>query len=211
MLRGDIMKLKDATLFKNTNIDLTNIVINQFPNNFTIALEGDKSEFIGVVLEGKLLIKTYSYGGKNFTLKLISEDGIFGDVLLYGNTPKKHPGSLITQGTTTLAMIPYKDFKNYIRNDEQLRINLLSSLCEKAYEMNVQAKLLSQDSIRDKILFWIQTQTRVQKSNTIHLNMSKEELANQLFIQRPSLSRELSKMKKDGLIDYDRKTITILQ
>ena len=39
--------------------------------------------------------------------------------------------------------------------------------------------------------------------------MTKEELANQLFVQRPSLSRELSRMKIDGLIDYDRYTITI--
>ncbi len=39
--------------------------------------------------------------------------------------------------------------------------------------------------------------------------MTKEELANQLFVQRPSLSRELAKMKKDGIIDYDRYTITI--
>ena len=41
--------------------------------------------------------------------------------------------------------------------------------------------------------------------------MTKEELANQLFIQRPSLSRELGKMKKEGLIDYDRYTVTILK
>ena len=42
-------------------------------------------------------------------------------------------------------------------------------------------------------------------------NMTKEELANELYMQRPSLSRELIKMKQDGLIEYDRYSITILK
>ena len=82
---------------------------------------------------------------------------------------------------------------------------------KKAYELNFKSKLLSQDSVRDKILFYLYQEKRLQKSNIIELKMSKEELANLLFMQRPSLSRELIKMKQDGLIDYDRWTITIYE
>lgn len=39
--------------------------------------------------------------------------------------------------------------------------------------------------------------------------MSKKEMAERFGIQRPSLSRELNKMRKDGLLEYDAKTITI--
>ena len=41
--------------------------------------------------------------------------------------------------------------------------------------------------------------------------MSKEELANNLFMQRPSLSRELIKMRDEGILDFDRWTITLKQ
>ena len=40
--------------------------------------------------------------------------------------------------------------------------------------------------------------------------MSKKDWADKLGVQRPSLSRELINMKKDGLIDYDRSKIIIL-
>ncbi len=40
--------------------------------------------------------------------------------------------------------------------------------------------------------------------------MSKKELADRFGVQRPSLFRELKKMKKEGLIDYDHKSIVIL-
>jgi CRP-like cAMP-binding protein len=42
------------------------------------------------------------------------------------------------------------------------------------------------------------------------MSVSRREMAEQFGIPRPSLSRELVSMKKDGLIDFDRQTITIL-
>jgi Mn-dependent DtxR family transcriptional regulator len=40
--------------------------------------------------------------------------------------------------------------------------------------------------------------------------MTKKELAEKIGVQRPSLSRELNKMRKDGLLTYDSKQITIM-
>lgn len=39
--------------------------------------------------------------------------------------------------------------------------------------------------------------------------MSKKDWAEKLGVQRPSLSRELIKMKEEGLIDYDKEKIFI--
>lgn len=208
--RGDNVKLQDCTLFKNTRIDTNNINIVQFPNRFTIALEGDLSTALGIVLEGKIHIKAYSLGGKNFTLNTLNPGQLFGDVLIYGSQEKSYPGNLITQGETKVAFIPNNEFQQFLYNDHDLLKNFLSVLSEKAYEMNINSKLLSQESIRDKIIFYLQQEKRKQKKQRILLNMTKEELANKLFIQRPSLSRELSNMKTDGLIDYDRNSITLL-
>ena len=205
------MKLSETTLFKNTRIDLSLINILEFPDKFTIATEGDISDNIGIVLEGKIYVKAYSLGGRNFTLNTIRPGGIFGDVLIYGKESKTYPGALITKGRTKIAFIPNKDFEQYLFHDNDLLLNFLNMISEKAYQMNMKSKLLSQDTIRDKILFWLQQQKVEQKSNTINLQMTKEELANILFVQRPSLSRELIYMKEEGLIDYDRKSITILE
>ena len=203
------MELKECRLLKNTRVDLDAINVIQFPNNFTIALEGDLSTSIGIVLEGKIHVKAYSLGGKNFTLNTLLPGQIFGDVLIYGTSAKSYPGNLITAGETKVAFIPNKEFEQFLFHDNDLLKNFLSLLSEKAYEMNINSKMLSQESIRDKILFYLQQQKRIQKKNKIKLNMTKEDLANKLFIQRPSLSRELANMKKDGLIDYDRHTITL--
>lgn len=205
------MKLHETALFKNTRIDLSLINVLEFPDKFTIATEGDISNNIGIVLEGKIYVKAYSLGGRNFTLNTIRPGNVFGDVLIYGKKSHTYPGALITKGRTKIAFIPNKEFEQYLFHDNDLLLNFLNLLSEKTYEMNMKSKLLSQDTIRDKILFWLQQMKIEQKSNVIELQMTKEELANILFVQRPSLSRELIHMREEGLIDFNRKTITILE
>ena len=69
-------------------------------------------------------------------------------------------------------------------------------------------KVLIQKSIRDKILFHLYEEAKVRKVNIIPI-ASKAQLAAFLNIPRPSLSRELIKMKQEQLIDYDRYSITL--
>lgn len=202
------MNLNEMKLLKNTNVDTSLIKINQYPSNFTIALEGEISNYVGIVLEGKLFIKAYSLGGRDFTINTLEPGMIFGDVLLFGKMENSYPGNIITKGVTTLAVIPNDVIKEYIKDPIFLN-NFLEILSDKVYQLNHKNKLLSQDSIRDKIIYYLAEEKRHQKQNVITLNMTKLELANHLFIPRPSLSRELIKMKQEGLIDFDRYTITL--
>lgn len=203
------MKLSETRLFQGTRVDLSLIKIMQFPSNYTIFSEGEVSKKLGIVLDGKVYVKAFSQGGKNFTLNTLKPGMLFGDVLIFGSTSNVYPGDLITKGITKIAFIDNQVFEQFLYNDNDLLRNYLSLLSEKAFEMNIKSKLLSQDSLRDKILFWLQQQKIIQNSNEIQLNMTKEELANALFVQRPSLSRELINMKNEGLIDFDRKSITL--
>ncbi len=203
------MKLQDCKLFKNTRIDIDRIEIRDYPNNYSFAMESDISKSVGIVLEGRVLIKAYSLGGNNFTLNSIDEGQIFGDILIFSNEHNTFPGTLITQGKTKIALIPNKVFEKFLFNDNDLLRNFLRLLSDKSYALNYKSRLLGQDSVRHKILFYLFHQRRIQNSKVIKLNMTKEELANQLFVQRPSLSRELARMKKDGIIDYDRYTVTL--
>ena len=71
-------------------------------------------------------------------------------------------------------------------------------------------KFYSKKTIRESLLNYLETERRRQKSNKILLNITKKELAEKLGFQRTSLSRELAKMKKDGIIEFDKNSISLL-
>jgi len=64
-------------------------------------------------------------------------------------------------------------------------------------------------TIRQSIIDFLLYEHHVQESTKIKLNMTKKELAEKIGAQRTSLSRELTKMRNDGLIDFNSKFIYI--
>lgn len=66
-------------------------------------------------------------------------------------------------------------------------------------------------TIRECILNYLSYESKLQNSNQIQLSISKKELADRIGVQRTSLSRELSKMRDEGIIDYDRNSIILIK
>jgi CRP-like cAMP-binding protein len=88
--------------------------------------------------------------------------------------------------------------------------NMLRIVSNKAISLNEKIEYLSVRSIREKISKYLIAQYKQQKSTTLFLNMNRNEMADFLNVTRPSLSREMSFMKEEGLIDYHRSSVKIL-
>ena len=65
-------------------------------------------------------------------------------------------------------------------------------------------------TIRESIISYLDYERKNQNSNIIKLNMTKKALAERIGVQRTSLSRELAKMREDGLIEYTPVSISLL-
>lgn len=82
--------------------------------------------------------------------------------------------------------------------------NLMRIFARKAYFMHGRIKVLASGSLREKIVrFLFQN---MDAKGEIALTASREYLA----VTRPSLSRELSAMQKDGLLEVAGKRIRVL-
>ena len=89
----------------------------------------------------------------------------------------------------------------------KLRENLLEVFAGKAYNMNQKLRILGSGSLRERIVrFLVECQDSEGK---IHMNLSREEMADHLNIPRPSLSRELGKMQEEGILELDRRQILV--
>lgn len=192
-------------LFNNTHIDTTDFKRVTYKKNQIVFNEGDICNYIGLVETGNITITTYTYNEKEYEINNISDNGIFGQFIIFGSS--KYLGTAIATKNTTVIQIKKKELLELLKN-QKFSENYLTLISNINLKTQQKIKLLTQKEIRDKIMFLLFENKKITESNKLYIN-SKEKLALFLNITRPSLSRELSLMKKDNLIDYNLKYIEL--
>ena len=86
----------------------------------------------------------------------------------------------------------------------QLLENLLVLFAENSQQLSRKLSCLSRRTLREKLLGYLSTQSRLAGSNRFSIPYSRQELADYLSVDRSALSKELSRMKGEGLLDYHR-------
>jgi CRP-like cAMP-binding protein len=83
-------------------------------------------------------------------------------------------------------------------------------LADNNIKMSNKVEILAERGLRDRIMVYLNVLRVKSGSDTVTIKMSREQLAQYLCVNRSALSNELSKMKRDGLIDFKGTRFTIL-
>lgn len=179
--------------------------IKHFKKNEIIFNEEDECDKIGIILKGQVSISTYTLLEKAYDIKTLNEDDIFGEFLLFTDKPY-YLGYVASTKETDIAFINKNVLYKIIKENETFFNQFMKQISNDVIKIQNKIKVLSQKTIREKVLFYIKNEIKRTNSKTIYIN-SKEELAKIINIPRPTLSRELILLKKDGYIDYDKNCI----
>lgn len=95
------------------------------------------------------------------------------------------------------------------KKNEKFLHNFLNLLSDRILLLNTKLKENTLSTLRQKICNFLIEEYKKQKTTKLKLNLTKQELAKIFNVQRPSLSRELIKMKEEGLIDFWGKEIWV--
>lgn len=208
--------LTKCILFKHFNEENLESILNflkyrieEYPRDAMIAFEGDNCDHLGIIIHGKVELQSIYPSGKVLTLTQILPGQIFGEAILFS---KQHtyPVSVTAADKTTVMFISKDAIIHGLMHHPILLENFLSLLSNKLLMLNRKVKVLSSDSIRQKICTFLVKEYNLQNKLKLDIPLSRKAMAEHMGIQRPSLSRELIHMKEEGLIDYDKKTIHIL-
>jgi len=172
--------------------------------------DGEPCKKAELILSGKVVIERIEESGGLLTVAEFINDDLLGGNLVFSKNPY-YPMTVTTKSQCVILEIS-KDilFSLLARYPDFLKTYLVY-ISDHAYMLGDKIKHYVNRTIRESIVSFLRHEIKLQNSNKINLLITKKELAEKIGVQRTSLSRELTKMKKDGLIDYDKGTITILQ
>lgn len=182
--------------------------ISQYKKGTIVYFESETCNCLDIILKGEVIIQKIDEKGNVLTVTEFGARDNIGGNLLFSSHPY-YPMSVLAKSDTDILHIN-KDFVLQLcQNNQNFLIQFLTCISDKTAILSSKIKSISMKSIRESIIEFLNYEYYSQKNKEIKLHMTKKELAEKLGIQRTSLSRELNKMKKDGLVDYNAHSITI--
>lgn len=213
-----ISKIKSNALFHHMEVEEIEYILEcckaklkPYNKNKKIFSQEDPPKSLYILISGTVVVCRDSLNGRRYIVTNIKENEIFGEVYVFLED-EEYPYYALATTDCSVLEIPKSFFFHYCENDcrgHNLMIrNMLKILAKKAFFLNNKVQLLSQGTLRQKISKYLMEQ--VDETMYVKLNMNREELADYLSVARPSLSRELKKMERDGIIEVDRDIIRVL-
>lgn len=212
----DIHKaIRNNKLFKDFNFQEINhfLVSSQFYStdyhaNQVIAIESEPLNRIGLILDGTVEIYKMFPSGKKIVINHLSTGDVFGEVMIF-SAQNIFPSTIISESKSKVMFINKANILKICYQNEKFLQNFLQLLSEKILSLDNRLQFLSRDTIRQKICLYLLECYHKQKTNCLFIPISREKMAELFGVTRPSLSRELSKMKEEGLLEIRRHTITL--
>lgn len=179
-----------------------------------IVKQGDEIEDLILILKGGAKVENVDIlGNISIVLKLEAGD-IFGIESAYAGY-KYHNDSLITtEKSLVLFLNKHRTITpchNRCKRHDFVVKNLMQLIAERNVELLEKLKHISKKSTREKLLSYLYTESKIQGSSYFDIPFSKTELANYLSVDRSAMSNELSKMKSERLIDFDKRKFRIIK
>ena len=211
----NIYLLKNCKLFKNIrDSDIAHIFskigykIKEFGKNEIILSEYDKTNYLVIIFDGIVELQKVLSSGEIILIKVLGKYQTFGEASLFSEI-ESFPVKAISKTKSKVILIKKQEMIKLFSINEKVIINFLEIISNRTIMLKSRLELISESSIRKKISSYLLNEVNKKETNTVYLSFSKTKLASLLNIQRPSLSRELKRMKEDGLLRYDREKIII--
>jgi len=177
-----------------------------------VLLAGDKPRFVGVVLSGRLHVVRDDYDGNRSLVSAVMPGEIFAEALCCADVAES-PVTVVADVDSVIMLVRFsrilQQCPNSCDHHTQLIGNMLRLVAKKTLLLQSRMDIIAMKSIRAKALRYLESFAPVPGRDIV-IPFNREELAEFLCVERSALSHELSKMKRDGLIEYNKNRFRLL-
>ncbi|HBP37151.1 MAG TPA: Crp/Fnr family transcriptional regulator [Clostridiales bacterium] len=173
---------------------------------------GDRVTSFAIVLSGRGKVIQADAAGRQIIIALLSQGSEIG-ILIAASREQISPVTVQTEEPVELLSIPLdgvlgNSAQNCPGYDRLLR-NCVAMIAEKGLDLHDRIGVLLKPTVREKILAYLNQVAGEIGSRSFQIPLDRSGLAEYLNIDRSALSRELSRMKRDGLLSYRKNTFTL--
>ena len=168
---------------------------------------------VGVILTGRAHVKKLDRNGDYTILETLNKNSIFSNVFTYTATDANYISVFACEPTIVLFFDFSAVFKRCPMACQYHSIfvhNLMEAVLEKSKVLSQRVEILSNKTIRDKILSYLSLMVDLHGSAMFTLPMSYTSLAQYLCVDRSAMMREFKRLATSGILKVNKKDITVI-
>jgi len=175
-------------------------------------IAGDDITSIGAVLDGEVNIIKEDFSGTRSILAKIGPGEVFGETFVCAGIGQS-PVSVQAATDCRVMLLDFYRIISVCRNacphHTQLIRNMLTIMAKKNLQLTEKINYMNKKTTREKVLSYLASQMDRHRSADIAIPYNRSELADFLGVNRSALSRELSRLRDDGVIEFERNVFHI--
>ena len=185
----------------------TQAVTRSYPKHTIVVTEGDTTNSLYVVLEGRVKIFLAAANGREIVLGHACPGEYFGEMTLDGG-PRS--ASVIAEEATRLSVIPQADFRNFIATNPDFTFNLVQKLIGRVRTLTDNVKSLALMDVYDRVARVLLELARAEDGQLIVADKpTQQDIAARIGASREMVSRILKELASGGYIRVEAKRIII--
>lgn len=180
-----------------------------YGKNNIVHFSGEVCSKLEIILSGSIVVDRIDESGNLMTVAEFLSDDILGGNLLFSKNPH-YPMTITAKSPTVVLEINRERLFQLFSDNHDFLKSFLEFISDHAMILSDRIKHYVNRTIRESILSYLDYECKKQNSNHIKLSITKKALAERIGVQRTSLSRELAKMRDEGLIEFSIDSIVML-
>lgn len=181
----------------------------QFAKGDILAMQDEPCNRLIILTKGFVKAEMSDASGKVVKVEDIHAPNPLAILFLFGPN-NRFPVEVTAREEVEALVIPQKSVLKMLQMNERLLLNFLNISAVYASMLSKKLHLMSFRTIRQKLSMYLLDLAKPDKT-IVELDRTQMALAEYFGVSRPSLAREMSNMQEEGLIEVNRKHITILQ
>ena len=212
--------LQECPLFRDIKGENRSRMLNclgarvvEFDKKYTVIAEGKPAKYIGIVLSGSVQIMQIDYYGNRSLLGNAVKGELFCEAFACAQV-ENVPVTVIANEKSEIMLIDCEHILHTCSNNcefhRRLIFNLMKILAQKNLDYHQKIEVTSKRTTRDKLMTYLMLFAKKAGSNSFSIPFDRQELADYLEVDRSGLSAEISKLRKEGVLENTKKHFELL-
>ena len=204
--------LSKTSLFSGMEPDDIDVVASQtvlkkFPKNTVIVGQGDDTDSLYIIIQGKVDVFLHNDKGKEIIINTLGECESFGELAPLGGIPRQ--ASIITTEDSTFGIISRQVFIDTLLTKPAISMRIIDLLISRIQDLTEEVSSLALEDVYNRVVRVLYKHADEVGEKLVTEKLTQQDIASRVGATREMVHRILKELKTGGYISIEGKHITI--